>query len=83
MLKGLLGPGLYFVDNWMGPNSIFPGYAAAGAQLTIFQYGGGAAARTVLDPSPAVTSPLLWTSANPIDLCCSQRKSGLLFRNSH
>ncbi|HEX2965557.1 MAG TPA: UxaA family hydrolase [Syntrophorhabdaceae bacterium] len=58
-------PGLYFVDNWMGPNSIFPGYAAAGAQLTIFQYGGGAAARTVLDPSPAVTAPLLWTSANP------------------
>jgi altronate dehydratase large subunit len=58
-------PGLYFVDNWMGPNSIFPGYAAAGAQLTIFQYGGGAAARTVLDPSPAVTSPLLWSSANP------------------
>jgi altronate dehydratase large subunit len=58
-------PGLYLVDNWMGPNSIFPGYAAAGAQLTIFQYGGGAAARTVLDPSPAVTAPLLWTSANP------------------
>lgn len=59
-------PGLYLVDNWMGPNSIFPGYAAAGAQLTIFQYGGGASARTVLDPSPAVTSPLLWTSANPL-----------------
>lgn len=59
-------PGLYLVDNWMGPNSIFPGYAAAGAQLTIFQYGGGAAARTVLDPSPAVTSPLLWTTANPM-----------------
>lgn len=59
------GPGLYFVDNWMGPNSIFPGYAAAGAQLMIFQYGGGAAARTILDPSPAVTAPLLWASANP------------------
>jgi len=59
------GPGLYLVDNWMGPNSIFPGYAAAGAQLTIFQYGGGASARTLLDPSPAVTAPLLWASANP------------------
>jgi altronate dehydratase large subunit len=58
-------PGLYFVDNWMGPNSIFPGYAAAGAQLAIFQYGGGASARTILDPSPAVAAPLLWTSANP------------------
>jgi altronate dehydratase large subunit len=60
------GPGLYFVDNWMGPNSIFPGYAAAGAQLTIFQYGGGAVERTILDPSPAVAAPLLWTTANPI-----------------
>jgi altronate dehydratase large subunit len=59
------GTGLYFVDNWMGPNSIFPGYAAAGAQLTIFQYGGGASARTILDPSPAVAAPLLWISANP------------------
>jgi altronate dehydratase large subunit len=59
------GPGLYLVDNWMAPNSIFPGYAAAGAQLTIFQYGGGAAARTVLDPSSAPAAPLLWTSANP------------------
>ncbi len=63
--EGPSRPGLYFVNNWMGPNSIFPGYAAAGAQLTIFQYGGGAAARTVLDPSPAVAAPLLWTSANP------------------
>jgi altronate dehydratase large subunit len=60
------GTGLYLVDNWMGPSSIFPGYAAAGAQLTIFQYGGGASARTILDPSPAVAAPLLWTSANPV-----------------
>jgi altronate dehydratase large subunit len=58
-------PGLHFVDNWMAPNSIFPGFAAAGAQLTIFQYGGGAAARTILDPSPAVAAPLIWSSANP------------------
>jgi altronate dehydratase large subunit len=57
--------GLYFVDSWMGPNSLLPGFAAAGAQLCIFQYGGGAAARTVLDPSPAVVAPLLWASANP------------------
>lgn len=58
-------PGLYLVDSWMGPNSIFPGFAASGAQLTLFQYGGGATKRTVLDPSPAVAAPLLWTSANP------------------
>jgi altronate dehydratase large subunit len=57
--------GLYFVDSWMGPNSIFPGFAAAGAQLAIFQYGGGAATRSILDPSPAVVTPLLWSTANP------------------
>ena len=59
-------PGLYLVDNWMGINSIFPGFAAAGNQLTLFQFGGGGAA---LDPwhapSPGVVAPLLWTSANP------------------
>ena len=47
--------------------SIFPGYAAAGAQLTIFQLGGGGIPeRVVLDPSPAVVAPLLWATANPI-----------------
>jgi altronate dehydratase large subunit len=60
--------GLYFVDSWMGIPSIFPGFAASGAQLTLFQHGGGAGApqNHVLDPSPAVVSPMLWTSANPI-----------------
>ncbi|MBI5440851.1 MAG: UxaA family hydrolase [Deltaproteobacteria bacterium] len=60
-----LGKGLYFMDSWMAPSSIFPGFAAAGAQLLLFQYGGGAASRTILDPSPAVVAPLLWASANP------------------
>lgn len=61
------GPGLYFVDNWMSVQSIFTGYAAAGAQLTLYQYGGGGVSgRSVLDPSPAVVVPLLWASANPI-----------------
>jgi altronate dehydratase large subunit len=58
-------PGLYLVDNWMGPNSIFAGFAAAGAQLNIFQYGGGASANTIFDPFPAVVAPLVWTTANP------------------
>jgi altronate dehydratase large subunit len=57
--------GLYFTDSWMGPNSLLPGFAASGAQICIFQYGGGASARTVLDPSPAIVAPLLWASANP------------------
>ena len=33
--------GPYFVDNWMSMGSIFAGYSAAGAQLVIFQLGGG------------------------------------------
>ena len=60
------GRGLYFMDNWMSFHSIFAGYAGAGAQLTIYQYGGGGVtSRSVLDPSPAVVAPLLWASANP------------------
>ncbi|MHB1415541.1 MAG: UxaA family hydrolase [Chloroflexota bacterium] len=60
------GKGLFFVDNWMNHLSIFTGYAAAGAQLTLFQLGGGGIPeRTLLDPSPAVVAPLLWATANP------------------
>jgi altronate dehydratase large subunit len=71
--------GLYFVDNWMAIPSIFVGYAASGAQLTLFQHGGGAGApqNHVLDPSPAVVSPMLWTSANPITY--AQTKGSLDF----
>lgn len=59
------GKGLYFVDNWMTQLSIFPGYAAAGATLLFFQLGGGGMLEdTLLSPSPAVTSPLVWTTAN-------------------
>jgi altronate dehydratase large subunit len=60
------GKGLYFVDNWMSDNSIFAGYAASGAQLMIFQLGGGG--RTgddLLHNSTAVVAPLMYTSANP------------------
>ncbi len=61
------GRGLYFVDNWMGHLSIFLGYAAAGAQLVIFQLGGGGTpGRTMLEGSPSVVAPLLWATANPI-----------------
>jgi altronate dehydratase large subunit len=61
------GRGLYFCDNWMSRNSIFVGYAASGAQLTLFQYGGGGVPGvSVLDPSTAVVAPLMWCTANPI-----------------
>jgi altronate dehydratase large subunit len=74
-IRGLLkygerpsGPGLYFVDNWMSHLSIFTGYAASGAQLTLFQLGGGGrpAGKNILEAPPAVVAPLLWASANPI-----------------
>ncbi|MDA8217778.1 MAG: UxaA family hydrolase [Dehalococcoidales bacterium] len=61
------GRGLYFVDNWMGHLSIFLGYAAAGAQMVIFQLGGGGTpGRTILEGVPSVVAPLLWATANPI-----------------
>jgi altronate dehydratase large subunit len=60
------GKGLYFVDNWMGHLSIFAGYAAAGANLVIFQLGGGGVAgRTLLEGSPSVVVPFLWATGNP------------------
>lgn len=60
------GKGLYFVDNWMGHLSIFAGYAAAGANIVLFQLGGGGVAgRTLLEGSPSVVAPFLWATANP------------------
>jgi altronate dehydratase large subunit len=59
------GKGLYFVDNWESIGSIFGGYAASGAQLNIFQLGGGRwNGNDLLFNSPAVVAPLLYTTAN-------------------
>jgi altronate dehydratase large subunit len=59
------GKGLYFVDNWMSLGSIFAGYAASGAQLVIFQLGGGGwTGKDLLHTSTAVVTPLMWTTAN-------------------
>jgi altronate dehydratase large subunit len=59
------GRGLYFVDNWMSLGSIFAGYAASGAQLVIFQLGGGGwSGVDLLHNSTAVVAPLMWTTAN-------------------
>jgi len=58
--------GLYFVDNWMSMGSIFAGYAASGAQLVMFQLGGGGGSGSdLLYNSTAVVTPLMWTTANP------------------
>ena len=60
------GKGLFFVDNWMGSYSIFGGYAAAGANLVMFQLGGGGlAGRDLMEGSPSVVAPFLWCTANP------------------
>jgi altronate dehydratase large subunit len=60
------GKGLYFVNNWMSVPSIFAGYAAAGAQLCIFQLGGGGwPGNDLLRTSTAVVAPLMWATANP------------------
>ena len=59
-------PGLHFVDCWQTYSSIIPGYAASGATLTIFQLGGETVpAGAVLSPSPAVVTPLIWSTGNP------------------
>ena len=60
------GKGLYFVDNNPGMG-IFTGYAAAGAQLLMFQFGGGGVGGkdALLSTSPGIVSPLLWATANP------------------
>jgi altronate dehydratase large subunit len=63
--EGPRGKGLYFVDNWMTQLSIFLGYAAAGATLTLYQLGGGGFLKdTFLSPSPTGIAPLLWATAN-------------------
>ena len=60
------GKGLYFVDCWMTMSSIFMGYAAAGAQLVMFQLGGGGLKGDgIFYASGGVVAPLLWVSANP------------------
>lgn len=61
------GPGLFFCDNWMNLLSIFTGYAASGAQLGLYQLGGGGiSGQSILTPSPAAVMPRLWATANPI-----------------
>lgn len=58
--------GLFFVDNWMWTLSIFMGYAAAGAQIVLYQLGGGGVgADTILYQTGSTVAPLVWCSANP------------------
>ena len=67
------GKGLYFFDNNPGMG-IFTGYAASGAQLLLFQLGGGGFGghEILLSSSPGMVAPLLWTTANPKTLAMAQ-----------
>jgi altronate dehydratase large subunit len=62
------GHGLYFVDAWMSSLSLPLAYAASGAQLVIYQMGGG----DLPGPYPAmpavssgIVSPLMYATGNP------------------
>lgn len=58
--------GLYFVDNWAARTSIFVGYVAAGAQVVLFQLGGGGyRGDGPLYQTCSTIAPLVWCSANP------------------
>jgi altronate dehydratase large subunit len=60
------GKGLYFVDNWEWTLSIFLGYAAAGAQVVLYQLGGGGVAGDfIFYQTGGLVAPLIWCSANP------------------
>jgi len=60
------GKGLYLVDNWEWTLSIFLGYAAAGAQVVLYQLGGGGVAGDfIFYQTGGLVSPLVWCSANP------------------
>lgn len=60
-------PGLHFMDGWMASNSLPVGLAAAGAQIVVFQSGGGDMPDDPPVPAinPAVVSPLLFMTGNP------------------
>lgn len=60
------GRGLYFVDNSAWTLSIFMGYAAAGAQIVLYQLGGGGyRGDGIFYRTGSVVAPLIWCSANP------------------
>lgn len=57
------GPGLWFMDSWMGSLSLPLGLQAAGCTLCLYQL--GLAFGDVLDRTSSILAPLLWTTANP------------------
>lgn len=59
--------GLHFMDSWMAGNALMPGLSAAGAQISVFQSGGG---DMPFDPpvpaiNPGIVAPLFFMTGNP------------------
>jgi len=62
------GPGLYFMEGWEAPHSLFASFAAAGATLSVFQMGGEGLEGDdppVLAVAHGVVTPTLLITANP------------------
>ena len=62
------GPGLWLMDAWMSSYSLLPSFAAAGAQIVLYQLGGNElppedAPLSAVDPG--LVAPLLTISGNP------------------
>jgi altronate dehydratase large subunit len=57
------GPGLYFMDSWMGSLSLPLGLQAAGCTVCLYQL--GLAFGDLLDRTGSILAPMLWTTANP------------------
>ncbi|NMB42382.1 MAG: UxaA family hydrolase [Firmicutes bacterium] len=62
-------PGLYFMHGWMHSYSLMPSLAAAGCQIVFYQL--GVQEGRCKDPvnhtvDPALISPMLYTTANPL-----------------
>lgn len=62
------GPGLWLMDAWMSSYSLLPSFAAAGAQILIYQLGGNelpAQDAPLSATDPGLVAPLLTISGNP------------------
>lgn len=61
------GKGLYFIDSWMSSYSIPLCFTASGANIVMYQLGGGAMAEkypSMLAVNPTIVSPWLYTTGN-------------------
>lgn len=59
--------GLHFMDGWMAANALIPGLSAAGAQIAVFQSGGGDMPHDPPVPAvnPGIVGPMLFVTGNP------------------